>query len=76
MSSEETKTLEFNQYHKCDKTPFIVYTDLESLIKKMNVSKNNSEKSSTTTDEVDEQVGEHISSGFSISTISSFLDRK
>ena len=42
----------------------------------MNVSKNNSEKSSTTTDEVDEQVGEHISSGFSISTISSFLDRK
>ena len=42
----------------------------------MNVCKNNSEKSSTTTGEVDEQVGEHISSGSSISTISSFLDRK
>ena len=34
MPSEETKTLEFNQYHKCDKTLFIIYTDLESLIKK------------------------------------------
>ena len=33
MSSEKTKTLEFNQYHKYDRTPFI-YTDLESLIKK------------------------------------------
>ena len=34
MSSEKTKTLEFNQYHKYDRTPFIIYTDLESLIKK------------------------------------------
>ena len=40
----------------------------------MIVCKNNSEKSSTTTGEVDEQVGEHISSGFSLSTISSFID--
>ena len=34
MSSEKTKTLEFNQYHKYDRTPFIIYTGLESLIKK------------------------------------------
>ena len=35
----------------------------------MNVCKNNSEKSSTTG-----EVDEHISSGFSLSTISSFID--
>ena len=34
MLSEDTKILQFNQYHKSDKTPFIIYADLESLIKK------------------------------------------
>ena len=34
MSSEDTKLLEFNQYHKSNKAPFIIYADLESLIKK------------------------------------------
>ena len=34
MPSEENKTLEFNQYKKIDKASFIIYTDLESLIKK------------------------------------------
>ena len=66
MSSEDTKLLEFNQYHKSNKTPFIIYADLESLIKKLDVCKNNSEKSSTT------KAGEHILSGFSKITISSF----
>ena len=32
IPSENTKVLEFNQYHKSNKTPLIVYTDLESLI--------------------------------------------
>ena len=35
MSSEDTKILEFNQYHKSNKTPFIIYAGLESLIKKI-----------------------------------------
>ena len=35
MPFEDTKILEFNQYQKSDKTPFIIYADLESLIKKM-----------------------------------------
>ena len=29
MLSEDTKTLEFNQYQKHDEAPFIIYTDLE-----------------------------------------------
>ena len=68
MPSEDIKILEFDQYQKSDKTPFIIYADLESLIKKMDTSKNNSEKSSTT------NAGEHIQSCFSMSTISSFKD--
>ena len=56
----------FNKYHKSDKGPFIIYADLESLIQKIYVCKNNPEKSSTRT------VGEHIPSGFSLSTISWF----
>ena len=30
--SEDTKILEFNQYQKFDKAPFIIYADLECLI--------------------------------------------
>ena len=30
MPSEETKVLDFNQYQKSDKAPFIIYADLES----------------------------------------------
>ena len=36
MPSDDTKTLEFNQYLKSDKMPYIIYVDLESLIKRMN----------------------------------------
>ena len=48
MSFEDTKILEFNKYCKSDKAPFIIYADLESLIEKIDVCKNNPEKSSTT----------------------------
>ena len=37
MSSQNTKALEFNQYGKCDKTPSIIFENLESLIKKLDV---------------------------------------
>ena len=66
MPSEDTKILEFNQYQKSDKAPFIVYADLECKIEKMDGCKNNPENSYTT------KVSVHISSGFSMSTISSF----
>ena len=32
IPSEGTKILEFNQCHKSDQAPFIIYADLESLI--------------------------------------------
>ena len=66
MPSEGTKILEFNQYQKYDKAPFIIYADLECIIEKTDRCKNDPENSSTT------KVSKHIPSGFSLSTISSF----
>ena len=36
MPSKDTKILEFNQYQKPNKTPFIIDTNLECLIEKIN----------------------------------------
>ena len=63
MPSEGTKILEFNQYKKSGKAPFIIYADLERLTKNINGCKNNSENSSTI------KIGKHILSGFSMSII-------
>ena len=41
MASEDTKTLEFNQYQKYDKAPFVIYEDLECIIEKIDGCKNN-----------------------------------
>ena len=70
MPSEDTKILEFNQYQKSDKAPFIIYADLECIIEKIDGCKNNPESSPTT------KVSKHISSGFPMSTISSFISRE
>ena len=32
MPSEDAKILEFNQYQKADKGPFIIYADLVDLV--------------------------------------------
>ena len=66
MPSEDTKILEFNQYQKSDKAPFIIYADLECVTEKIDGCKSNPENSSTT------KVSKHISSGFSMFTIFSF----
>ena len=66
MPSEDTKILEFNEYQKSYKVPFIIYADLECIIEKIDGCKNNPENLSTS------KVNEHIPSGFSMSTISSF----
>ena len=34
MPSEDTKILEFSQYQKSDKASFIIYADLECILKK------------------------------------------
>ena len=56
--------LVLNQHQKSDKASFITYADLECF--KNGERKNNPENSFTT------KVGEHILSGFSMSTISPF----
>ena len=66
MPSADTKMLEFNQYQKSDKAQFIIYADFEYLIEKTDGCKNNPGNSSTV------KVIEHIPSGLSMSTISSF----
>ena len=43
MPSEDTKILEFNQYQKSNKAPFIIYADLECLIKNVDGCKSNPE---------------------------------
>ena len=35
MPFDDTKILEFNQYQKSDKAPFIIYVDLERIIEKL-----------------------------------------
>ena len=70
MPSENTKILYFNQYQKSDKGSSIIYADFESIIEKVDGCKNNLENSCTT------KVCEHILSGFSMSTISSFRSIK
>ena len=67
MFSGDTKILEFNEYHhKSETEPFIIYADFESLIENIDVCKNSSKNSSIT------KVSEHIPSGCSMPTISSF----
>ena len=70
MPSEDTETLELNQFYKSDKASFIIHADLECLIENTDGCKNNPENSSAT------KVSKDIASGFSMSTISSFRNRK
>ena len=47
MPSEKDNMFEVNQYMKSDKIPYIIYADIESLIKKVDGCANNLENSST-----------------------------
>ena len=60
---EENMILKFTEYLKFNKAPYLIYADLESLIKKIWEWKINLEKSSTT------KVGKHIQCKHSASTI-------
>ena len=66
MLSKDTKISEFHQCQKSDKALFIINTDCECFIEKIDGCKNNPESSSTT------KVSKHIPSGFSISTVPPF----
>ena len=45
MPEEDNKILRYNQGEKSMKVPFIIYSDLECLLEKMNTCHNNPEKS-------------------------------
>ena len=57
MPEEDNEILKYNQAEKPMKTPFTVYTELESLLQKMNTCHNNPEKSATT------KINKHTPSG-------------
>ena len=60
MPPKNTKILEFNQYHKSDKAPFIIYAEPECLLEKIDGCKKNHENSSAT------KVGEHTGSSLDL----------
>ena len=62
MPSEDSKILEFYQYHKLAKALLVINVDLKFLIKKIDRCKNNPKKSTT------RKVGEHIPSSLSMYT--------
>ena len=66
MPFEDNEILEFHQFKKSNQVAFIIYADLECIIQKVDVCKNNPENLSAT------KLSEHIPSGFSMSTLSSF----
>ena len=66
MCFEDTKMLEFNQYLKSEKMHYIIYADLEFLIKRIDGCKNNLEKPSTT------EIGEHTPCEYAMSMIWAF----
>ena len=66
MTSVKDNILEFNQYIKSDKMPYIIYGDMEYLIKILDGHANNPEKYLIT------KIDQPISCGYSASTISTF----
>ena len=66
MPSEKENILEFNQYMKSDKMPYVIYADIDSLIKKIHGYADNPENFSTA------KIGEHIPCGYSLSTVWGF----
>ena len=66
MPKEDNKILKYNQGEKFMKAPFIIYGDLESLLKKINACHNNPEKSSIT------KINKHTPSAYSLFTQCSF----
>ena len=61
-NKEKDDILEFNQYMKSDKMPYIIYANIKSLIRKIDGCAKNPENSSTT------EIGGHIPCRYSMST--------
>ena len=66
MPDENNKILKYNPGEKSLKVPFIIYSDLECLLKKIDTCQNNPERSYT------EKKAKHRPSGYSLVTCCSF----
>ena len=66
MPSPNNNLIKYNQGDKSLKLPFIIYADLECILKKIDTCQNNPDLSSTT------KINQHIPSGYSIYTSCSF----
>ena len=66
MPSKNKNIQEFNQYMKSDKILCIIHNDLEFLIKKIDGSGDNPEKSSAS------KIGENVPCGYSMATVWAF----
>ena len=66
MPSPNNNLIKYNQGEKSLELPFIIYADLECLLKKIDTCQNNPELLSTT------KINQHIPSGYSIYTNCSF----
>ena len=67
MASPNNNIIKYNQGDKSLELTFIIYTDLECLLKKIDTCYNNPDLSSTT------KINQHIPSGYSIYTNCSFV---
>ena len=70
MPNENNKILKYNPGEKSLRHPFIIYVDLECLLKKIDSCQNNHEKSYT------EKKAKHIPSGYSLVNCCSFDNKK
>ena len=66
LPAQRNDILEFDQYMKSDKMPYIVYADIESLIKQIDNCKNDPEKYSIA------KIGKRIPCKYSMSSIWAF----
>ena len=66
MPSPKNNLIKYNQGEKSLKLPFVIYADLECILKKVDTCQNNLHLSSTT------KINQHIPSGYSIYTSCSF----
>ena len=63
MLTQKNGILEFKQYGESDKMPYVIYADIESLIRKIDGCADNPEKSSR------RKIGKHIACVYSMWTI-------
>ena len=70
MPTKNNNIIKYNHGEKSMKVPFVIYADLECLLKKISTCINNPNESSTT------KINKHIPSGYSIFTSFSFDESK